>query len=118
MDTKIFTADKEKAISKMKSLAKSTGLIVVLLVFALIVAFSGMLLLKPAEANGIKQLTDQKVQIELSLQSTLVQLQDAKKKVETLSTSSDDLRNKRDTLTKQIDSMINPEYKPEIDVKK
>lgn len=43
---------------------------------------------------------------------------DAKSKLHEMELKVEDLRNKRADLTKRIDSLINPEYKPELDEKK
>jgi len=79
-----------------------------------------------ARGNDITQLSQEKVNVEkeLSLQiRTMLEekskLHEMEVKIEDLRKKRiEDLRNKRADLTKRIDSLINPEYKPELDEKK
>lgn len=122
MDNNIFTESKAKkitpAVEQLYVGAKITGIAV----GGLALFFFVLKLLPTAGAEvqnpQIETLTKNKLQIELSLKDALKNLEETKKKEEELTSTISDLREKRDTLTKQIDSVINPSYKPEVEVKK
>lgn len=120
--TKDFTEEKVKkvnpAVEQIIVGAKITGIAVgglALFFFVLkLLPTAGVEVQNPQ----IEPLTKDKLQIELSLKDALKNLEETKKKEEELTSTISDLREKRDTLTKQIDSVINPSYKPEVEVKK
>lgn len=71
-----------------------------------------------AQGDEINQLSQEKVNVEKELSLQIRTMLQEKSKLHEMELKIEELRNKRADLTKRIDSLINPEYKPELDAKK
>jgi len=103
--------------SKTYRVLQTTALLSLMFVFLAFIAFFAQNVTS-ANSQELQNLYKEKIEVEMELQKNLLNLKDTEKTLENFKIKSEELREKRKLLEAKVNSIINPDFQPEIEEKK